>query len=669
MRQLSWLALVLCWFATVTGVAQGSEGVGLRAWDRLRSRQMECPLQHTDVHAQISGFVARVDVVQRFVGPEASGPVEAIYTFPLPEDAAVDRMEMRIGRERIVRGVLKRREEARKTYEAAKSAGKTAALLDQERPNVFTQSVANLMPRERVEVRLSYVVTLKYREGSGEFTFPMVVAPRYSTTPDGTKVSTSNTLSPTRPAHDIALTVYLDAGLPIQDIRSALHPVRVQSLSAQKARIMLATNSGQLSNKDFVLRYKVAGAELLEGVLTHADKKSQGGEFLLILQPPAAPTRDSVTPKELIFVVDQTGSQSGEPLEKSKETMRYCLNQLNPSDTFQVLGFNTSLYPCFDKPQPATPKNLIEALRFINGLEANGGTDILGAVEYALRQPDDPEGRLRIVSYMTDGLVDNENQILATIAKERGRVRLFPFGIGNSVNRFLLEGMAREGRGACQIVPLTANGQKVAAEFAHRIADPLLTDISVDWGGLSVDKNAVYPRHIPDVFSAEPILLKGHYTKAGSGTITIRGKLRGKPWERTLTLTLPERTPDSDHSEITTLWARAKLEDLRQQHYVAELEGKSQEPLKEAMTLLALEHQLMSEFTSFVAIEERVVNTNQAGRTKTVAVPTYRPEGMDISATMASGFSSTGTPEPASGVLFALGTLGFWVARRRRALH
>ena len=187
---------------------------------------------------------------------------------------------------------------------------------------------------------------------------------------------------------------------------------------------------------------------------------------------------------------------------------------------------------------------------------------------------------------MTDGLVGNEKEILATIARERGRVRIFPFGVGDSVNRFLLEGMAREGRGACQIIDLNANSEKVAADFARRIADPLLTDISIDWGGLAVDTNDVYPQHIPDVFSAEPIQLKGHFTRAGSGTITIRGKLRGKPWERTLTLSLPNQT--SGGEAIETLWARAKLEDLRQQQYVAELSGKPQEALIEQMTVLAL---------------------------------------------------------------------------------
>ena len=344
MRQWSWLVLALCWFATVTGAAQGSEAGGLQWRDRAGTWLADSPLEHTDVQAEISGFVAKVNVTQRFAGPRGSGPVEAVYTFPLPEDAAVNAMTMKIGRDRLVRGVLKRRDEARKTYETAKSEGKTAALLDQERPNVFTQSVANILPGERVEVRLSYIVTLKYHEGAGEFVFPMVVAPRYS---EDSKVRPVNA---TRPAHDIALSVDLDAGLPLQQVSSALHGIVVRPVTPNRARITLAPGD-TLPNKDFILRYKVAGAELQEGILTHTARGGKGGEFLLILQPPAAPARESVTPKELIFVVDQTGSQSGEPIEKSKATMRECLKHLNPGDTFQVIGFNTDVMPCFDRPQ------------------------------------------------------------------------------------------------------------------------------------------------------------------------------------------------------------------------------------------------------------------------------------------------------------------------------
>lgn len=638
--------------ATGPGVAHAAEAVGgaLTLRDRLGKAIGTCPLTHTKVHAQISGFVAQVTVTQRFVGPAQGGPVEALYTFPLPEGAAVNQLTMRIGKTRLVRGVLQRRAQARATYEAAKAQGKTAALLDQQRPNVFTQSLANLMPGETVEVQIRYVAPLKYQDGAAEFVFPMVVAQRYG--PD----ALASPLAPSRSGHDIALTVDLEAGLPLQKLLSALHGVHIERLSPSHARIELLPGD-RIPNKDFLLRYAVAGQELQEGLLAHADGKT--GEFMLLLQPPAAPPPSDIAPKELVFVVDQTGSQAGEPIAKSQATLRHCLANLHPQDTFQVIGFNTDVMPCFDQPRAATPDNIRIAQRFIDGLNADGGTDILKSIQYALRQPDTQDGRLRIISYMTDGLVDNESQILATISKERGRVRLFPFGVGNSTNHFLLESMAREGRGVCQLVPLTADSQKVAEQFQRRIADPLLTDISVDWGALAVEE--VYPRHIPDVFAAEPIVLKGRYTKAGTGPITLHGTLRGKPWARTLTVSLPQRTQSGE--EIRALWARARLEELRQQRYLSQLDGATElaSRLEKEMTATALQYNLMSEFTSFVAVEERVVNAKQKSRS--VVVQGHQPEGTSVDAQAAtSGVVST--PEPTTLLLLPLGAL--LLLRRRR---
>ena len=639
--------------ATGPGIAQAAEAVGgsLTLRDRLGKVLGYCPLTHTDVHAEISGFMVQVTLTQRFVGPASGTPVEALYTFPLPENAAVNQMTMRIGKTRIVRGVLQRRDQARQTYEAAKAEGKTAALLDEQRPNVFTQSVANLMPGESVEVQIRYVAPLKYQDGGAEFVFPMVVAERYRSN------QAPRTLPATRSGHDIALTVDVDAGLPLQRLVSALHGVHIERLSPSRARIQLLPGD-RIPNKDFILRYSLAGQEIQEGLLAHADGKT--GEFMLLLQPPAAPPPSDIAPKELIFVVDQTGSQSGEPIAKSQATLRYCLENLHPQDTFQVIGFNTDVQPCFDQPRTATPENVQTAQRFINGLNASGGTDILKSVEYALRQPDTQDGRLRIISYMTDGLVDNESKILATIAKERGRVRIFPFGIGNGTNAFLLEGMAREGRGVCQLVPLTADSQKVAEQFYRRIADPLLTDISVDWGNLAVSE--VYPRHIPDVFASEPIVLKGRYTQAGSGEVTIHGTLRGKPWARTLQISLPPRTNGGE--AIQALWARARVEDLAQQRYVRQLNGSSTSDVEEALTQTALRYNLMSEFTSFVAVEERIVNEN--GRQRTIPVQGHHPDGSSMDADVATA-PSVGTPEPATLLLLSLG--GLVLLRKRRLIR
>jgi Ca-activated chloride channel family protein len=667
----------------------------------------ECPLQHTDVTADIAGYVARVTVKQQFQNT-ASDPVEAVYTFPLPEDAAVDDMTMTLGN-RIIRGEIKRREEARQIYEAARDAGQSAALLDQERPNIFTQSVANLMPGEPVTVTISYVRLLKYDEGGYTFSFPMVVGPRYTPTggysvpgkrgdpsaspsfsapaapsndpgerlsplldpmpkvapggpqgdpmpkiaprgsapnpapkdsiprvvppgfyppvssgpqavvTDADKITPPIALPGTRAGHDISLRVNLDAGLPIQDVRSELHPISISRDGPTRAVINLE-NEATLPNKDFILHYSVAGSQMQSGALVTANGDGTG-YFTLILQPPAAPPASEISPKEMVFVIDQTGSQSGWPIEKAKETMRYAIRHLNPGDTFQLIGFNTDVYPCFPAPVPNTPANVTKALQFLDPIQGSGGTDILKSVDYALKLPDDP-GRLRIICYMTDGYVGNDMQILDYIRKNRGRARMFPFGIGNSVNRFLIEGMAKEGRGAAEYVTLDTPGSGPAEKFYRRISSPLLLDPQVNWGSLPVSE--IYPSRLPDVFSAGPVIVKGRYTRPGEGDIVVQGRLRGQPWSRRVHLVLPRVHPEG--SEIGTLWAREKIEDLQSQDWSGAQSGQPDPSIKDKIVSVALEHRLMSQYTSFVAVERRTINLN--GKPRKVDVPVEMPEGV-----------------------------------------
>lgn len=616
-----------------------------------------CPLKHTDVTADLSGYVSRVTVKQEFGNP-SNGPVEAVYTFPLPSDAAVDDMTMTIGN-RVVRGQIKRREEAWEIYEAAKSQGKAAALLDQERPNIFTQSVANILPGDKITITISYVNVLKYDDGVYEFSFPMVVGPRFigngggistpgqrgrpspvkviegdpgatSAVTDAHKITPPITPQGTRAGHDISLTVRLDAGLPIQQLGSTLHAVTVARMGAGRALIRLK-NQAEIPNKDFILRYTAAGSQIQEGILTYAapvrtasmgrPSGAANGFFTLILQPPLAPPQSEVSRKEMVFVIDQTGSQSGWPIKKAKETMVHCIKNLNPGDTFQLIGFNTRVYPCFEKPVPANQDTVARALKFLEPIEGQGGTDILKSVDYALTIPDDP-GRLRIVCYMTDGYVGNDMRILDYIQERRGRTRMFPFGVGNSVNRFLIDGMAREGKGAAEYVTLQDPGKAAAARFYKRVASPLLLNPSVDWGGLPVAD--VYPKQIPDVFSAGPIVLKGRYTHAAEGDVTIHGLVRGKPWSRSIHVTLPAL--DSDGSALSTLWAREKIEDLQNQDWLGAQTGNPKANIREEIINTALEYRLMSQYTSFVAVEEKVINTG--GKQRTVDVPVEMPEGV-----------------------------------------
>src|SRR6266550_6268822 len=328
-----------------------------------------CPLKHTDVKAQISGFLSRVVVTQQF---ENSFPekIEAVYTFPLPQDAAVDDMTMTVG-DRTVRGKILRREEAQAVYEAAKANGQTASLLNQERPNIFTQSVANILPGEQIKITISYVETLKYDDGSYEFVFPMVVGPRYvpgsaagvstgnGVSADTDKVPDASRITPhpipegMRAGHDISLDLTLDAGVPIDTVNSKSHDIDIQRDGPGRAHVRLK-NGPVIPNKDFVLKFDVAGKSISDALLTH--RSQRGGFFTLILQPPERVTVEDVAPKELVFVLDTSGSMNGFPIEKAKETMKLALDNLYPADTFNVITFSGDTRILFPEPVPATPE-------------------------------------------------------------------------------------------------------------------------------------------------------------------------------------------------------------------------------------------------------------------------------------------------------------------------
>jgi len=621
-------------------VRQVSEGA-LQVLGKGGQPAGQCPLKHTAVSAAVSGFVARVDVTQEFVNP-LDQKIEAVYTFPLPQDASVDWMEMTVGGRRIV-GKIKERDEAKRIYEAAKTQGHVASLLDQERPNIFTQSVANIMPGATVKVRISYVNLLKYEDGQFEFSFPMVVGPRYmpgspvsktgtgwaadtDRVPDASRISPPVTPEGTRAGHDISLKMTINSGVPIGRIQSVLHQVDVRRLGRCGASVSLKGGSA-IPNKDFILRWQVAGDSVQTGLLT-GTRSAGDGYFSLVFIPPAVPQPEQITPKEMIFVIDSSGSQMGWPIEKAKETMRLCVQQMNPGDTFQMLAFSNNVTPLFARPQPNTVENRAFAEEFLNSRLGMGGTEMMKAVQAVLDAPADPR-RMRIVCFMTDGYVGNDMEILDYVGKHIGQTRIFPFGIGNGVNRFLLDEMARLGRGAVEYVTLSEKGSAAAGRFAERIAKPLLTDITVDWGGLPVSE--VYPATLPDLFSNQPLTLTGRYgastahgSRAATGDIVIRGRLGGRPWSFTLPAQLPVSAPEG--ACLASVWARAKLTDLTTSDYQGIQQGTPNPGVKQEIIQTALDYGLMSQFTSFVAVEEKTVT--EGGRPKTVAVPVEMPEGV-----------------------------------------
>ncbi|MEP6847651.1 MAG: marine proteobacterial sortase target protein [Acidobacteriota bacterium] len=584
-----------------------------------------CPLKNTSVKAEISGFLTRVKVSQEFEN-NFSEKIEAVYVFPLSDKAAVDDMTMHIG-DRVVRGKIMKREEAREVYEAARSNGQIASLLDQERPNIFTQSVANILPGEKVTIEISYVETLKYEDGAYEFVFPMVVAPRYipgqatgksgggfasdsDKVPDGSKITPP--ISKDRAGHDISIEVKLDAGVPVQSVTSQTHEIDsiMQSVNSYTVKLK---NANAIPNKDFILRYDVAGKRIDDAVLTHRDEK--GGYFTLILQPPDIPRAEDITPKEIVFVLDTSGSMDGFPIEKAKEAMKMSLDGLNPQDTFNLITFAGDTSVLFEKPVPATPENRKKAQAFLATREGGGGTEMMKAIKTAL-DPSDAQDHIRIVCFMTDGEIGNDAEIIAEIQKHPN-ARVFSFGIGSSVNRFLLDKMAEEGRGEVEYVGLNDDGSAAARRFKERVQSPLLTDISLDFGDLKVAD--VYPKRINDLFSAKPVIIHGRYTQPGSGTIKLMGKTAGNPVSRDIKVNFPEA--NADHDVLATLWARTRIDDLTSQDY-----SNSKPEIKDAITNIGLEYGLLTQFTSFVAVEERVVT--DGGQPRRIEVPVELPEGM-----------------------------------------
>ena len=618
-----------------TALAQTGDTPGsLTVVDPSGKPKSTCPLKHTSVKADISGFISRVTVTQEFENPFKE-KIEAVYTFPLPQNAAVDDMTMMIG-DRIVKGKILPREQAQAVYEAAKSNGQVAALLDQERPNIFTQSVANILPGNQIRITISYVETLKYENGAYEFVFPMVVGPRYMPgnaagtqggdgfAPDTDRVPDASRITPRplpagmRSGHDISLEVNLDAGLLVDNIESKTHAVDIERPDPRSARLRLKENA-TIPNKDFILRYDVAGQAIQDALLTHQGDK--GSFFTLILQPPERVAVNDVTPKELVFVLDTSGSMEGFPIEKAKETMRLALDNLYPSDTFNLITFAGDTQILFPQPVPATQANLRKAQAFLQSRSGGGGTEMMKAIKAAL-DPSDDQSHVRIVCFMTDGYVGNDMEIISEVQKHPN-ARVFAFGIGSAVNRFLLDKMAEAGRGEVEYVALNDDGSAAARRFHERVRTPLLTDISIDWKGMPVTD--IYPKRIPDLFGAKPVILTGRFTGHGQGTIQLKGRMAGSDYVRDIVVEFPENM--ASHDVLAPLWARARVDDLMNQDYAGAQSGSMRPDLKNTITQLGIEFRLMTQFTSFVAVEEMVVT--DGGQPRRIDVPVEVPEGVN----------------------------------------
>jgi hypothetical protein len=839
-----------------------------------------CPLQHTDVDVRISAFLSRVNVTQTYQNPYEK-KIEAVYTFPLSHRAAVDRMTMTIG-DRVVVGEVKERELARRIYEAAREQGYVASLLEQERPNIFTQSVANIEPGAKVTVKISYVEVLQSADGTYSFDFPMVVGPRYvpgsptvspaivpaelkprhglvllgpakltvgaagdpgtlgslqtgklnalltaarpimypgdawwgrgdatggagqgqlwyrfeaqycdgskelgelytdgtgqlngrwfyadpktiegmgtgfaqdtNQVPDASRITPEPVRPGERAGHDISVRVTIDTGGPgLVDVASELHEIvrfdeQLRDDGLPRKLTLALAEKNEIPNRDFVLSWGQTADAIQEATFTHTSQDLgdySGGFFTLILQPPDRVEDADIPPRELIFVMDTSGSMRGFPIEKSKEVMTRAIDAMRPDDTFNVITFAGTTDVLWDKPRPATADNRAAARSWVESRKGRGGTEMMKAINKALvqtvgtgpvplspkaladlpadnrpvevrvpygriqvtgqpeicripveddlnirlRLKDDlppvfqPEGvfvilsgrwytehgrrvlvadrvrlegrdaqakPMRIVLFLTDGYVGNDMAIIDAARANAHTTRVFSFGIGNSVNRYLLEGMARAGRGEVEFVLLSSDADEAVTRFTKRVETPVLTDIELAFGeGLDVVDLLPSPGAIPDLFDAKPLVIHGRYSTPGKGTLTVRGRTGAGPYERTVELELPEQ--QADHDVIATLWARARVGQVMAPHLKAVQEGRAPQAVRQEVIALGEQFQIMSQFTSFVAVEKSRMTIG--GKPVLVAVPIEMPEGVSYEGVFgeAEGAPQLALGEPLSG--------------------
>lgn len=598
------------------------------------------PLKHTHVSASLNGMIAEVEVRQTYQNP-ATHPIEAVYTFPLPENSAVNFMQMVIGK-RTITAEIEERAQARHRYDAAKREGFTAALLEQERPNIFTQSVANIAPGETIDVVVRYVQDLSYDRGEYEFVFPMVVGPRFvpgapvgasgtGSTPDTTSVPDASRISPPylgrgeRSGHDISVEVQANAGHPIAAFRAVTHQVSSRQTADGTLHVTL-TEAASIPNRDFVLRYRAVDQKPLATLYTSG--AGTRGYFSLVVEPPALDVETLVGRREVVFVVDVSGSMAGTPLSLCRRAMRTALEGLRPQDTFNIITFAGHTSQAFPEPRPANRANLERALAIVNEMHAGGGTYMANAIDAALA-PNVESGRNRYVFFMTDGYVGNEAEILeksAEFVRQHSaaghRAKVFGFGVGSSPNRYLVSGLGKVGNGVSVYATNSEDPNRAVNQFYHYIDNAVLSDVRIDWGGLTARQ--VYPNEIPDLFASHPLVLHGQY----GGRAQRAPRLFAKAGDREVEIPISvdaARTRGAPSEALGNLWARAQVDELEE----SLLDG-SVPDAQARITRLGLTHHLVTRFTSFVAIDtSRRVGT---GTAEQVVQPVDSPEGVDIEA-------------------------------------
>lgn len=578
------------------------------------------PLKSTSADVNIAGVIADVTVTQVY---ENTGkhPLEAIYVFPASSRAAVYGMQMTIGN-RTITAEIRERNKARAEYEAAKSEGKSASLLEQQRPNVFQMNVANIMPGDVIKVEMKYTELLEPVAGTYEFVYPAVVGPRYTEGSDDDHdsfTSTPYTPKGTASSYDFDLNLYLSAGIPIQHVSSKSHKVDINYAGAKEAEIGLAAGQEKSGNKDFILEYRLAGGAIESGLLLyeHGDENF----FVAMIQPPKRVEPTMIPPREYIFIVDVSGSMNGFPLTVSKKLLRDLISSLRPSDRFNVMLFAGATAVMAEESMFATEANIETALNVLQNQRGGGGTRLYPALEQALAMPV-PNNMARSFLVVTDGYISVEKDCFDLIRDNLDQASLFPFGIGSGVNRHLMEGMAHVGMSESFIVTNENDGHAAAEKFREYIKNPVWTHLKPQISGLDVYD--MEPATLPDVLADRPVLIYGKYRGEAKGNITIEGYSGKDKYSQTLNVS--KFRPSKKNSAIRYLWARKRIQML--DDYKSVDYGSNDE---EEVTALGLKYNLMTAYTSFIAVDN-VVRRDENGKLVKVKQSLPLPEGVENTA-------------------------------------
>lgn len=563
------------------------------------------PLKETKVSTNINGVIAETYVTQTYAN-EGKNPINASYVFPASTKVTVHGMKMQIG-DQVVTATIKEKEEAKEEFEQAKSEGKSASLLEEKRPNVSSMNVANIMPGDIVHIELHYTELLVSTEGIYEFVFPTVVGPRYVSPSDDVEDEQTDGWVETPYIEDgethsgkYDIDVKLSTGVPITDLTSKSHKVEIAYNNEATADVSLSNPEDFAGNRDFILNYKLTGQELSSGLMLHEGETENF--FMMMVQPPERYKPEDIPPREYIFVLDISGSMYGYPLDTAKELITDLVSNLRETDLFNLILFSGGSYQMAPKSFPATAKNVKKAIRIIDEQEGGGGTELAPALESAIAIPTD-ENVARSVVIITDGFIYGEKEIFEIVSNNTHTTNFFPFGIGSSVNRHLMEGIAKAGLGEAFIVTEPTETASTAERFRTYIESPILTNINVTF--TDFDAYDIEPPNVPTLFAQRPIVIFGKWRGEPTGTITITGKTGGEDYIHKIKVS--EIEPSESNQSISYLWARTKVDRL------VDFSGPEANlaAIQKEVTAIGLKYSMLTPYTSFISVIDTVRNTDK----------------------------------------------------------